>query len=120
MRSFIITSLLFTIMIFSITANAIYVSRTADKIKEYVEGEEFEKAPEASMTALESLWEDNRIILELSVGYKEMDLISELILDLKHYVNINNTEETKRIRTLIADAADDISRLERLSLESLF
>ena len=119
MRSFIITSLLFAVMIVSITANAIYVSRTADRIKDHVESEEFEKAPETAMTALESLWEDNRILLELSVGYKEIDLISELILDLKHYVNEGNTEESKRIRILISDATDDISRLERLSIENL-
>lgn len=119
MRSFIITLILLIAMILSIIANAIYINNTTAKIIELANDKEFKNAPEDAFLRLESFWESNKIAMEFSVGIKSSDRISELILDLKEYIATGNPAEARRVRALIADCASDISRLEKLSVESL-
>ena len=120
MRSFIITVMLLVSMISIIAANALYINNVTDKISSLVDDQSFKKAPEDALSRLESFWESNKILLEFSIGYKETDRMSELILDLRECIEQNNVTEEKRVRALISDCASDISRLEKLNLENLF
>ena len=119
MRSFIITLLLLISMISVIVANAVYINATAEKIIELTEDANFKKAPIDALLRLESFWDENKLFVEFSVGYKSTDRISELLIDLREYVITNNLTEARRVRKLIADCASDISKLEKLSLENL-
>ena len=119
MRSFIITLVLLIVLISAIIANAFYINTTMTKIMELTEDENFKKAPEAALLQLESFWENNKTLIEFSTGYKSTDRISELMLDLREYVQTNNPAEERRVRMLIADCVSDISKLESLSIENL-
>lgn len=119
MRSFIITVILFCIVLSAIILNAQYISRTTATIIEYTNENEFKKAPEDALLRLESFWEQNKILLEFSIGYRETDRMSELILDLRECIETQNSAEARRVRTLISDCASDIARLERLCIENL-
>ena len=119
MRTFIITLALFFAVISMIVINSIYVRDITSTITDYASDEEFNKAPEDALERLESFWNKNKLFLEFSVSYRETDRMSEYIIGLRECINNKNTDEAKRIRTLIADCAADISRLERLSIENL-
>lgn len=119
MRSLIITLTLFTVMLSAIALNSQFIQSSTDRIIAYTSDDAFKKAPEDALWRLESFWEDNKIPLEFSVGHKECDRMSELILDLRECVESGNEKEARRVRALISDCAADISRLERLSIENL-
>ena len=119
MRSFIITSLLFSAVLSVIFFNRNYINSSAEYILDCVSDTEFETDPIGSIERLENFWEKNHPIVGLSVGFKELDRMSDLIIDLKTYFELENADEVKRVRILITEAADEISRLERFGLENL-
>ena len=119
MRSFIITALLFFLMCGGIFINNGYINQSAEYIRECVSDENFESDPEAAIKELDDFWKKNHSVVGLSVGYKELDRISDLIIDLKTYFELGNSSEVFRIRAMIDECADELSRLERFSLENL-
>ena len=119
MRTFIITLLIFIAMCGTISFNNKYVKDCAAYISECVSDENFCDDPNAAVSRLENFWEKNHHFVGLSVGFKELDRMSELIIDLKSYTELGNSTEVKRLRALIIDSADDISRLEQFDIENL-
>ncbi len=119
MRSFIITLILFIFICAAVVFNNLYIRSSAEYITERVSDENFSADPEGVIEELEKFWEKNRPIIGLSVGFKELDRMSDLILDLKSYFNLGNSSETTRTREMIREAADEISRLERFSIENI-
>ena len=120
MRSFLITLILFFATCSLIVLNNRYITATAEQITSLVDDKHFLEDPEDSITELEKHWEANHPIVGLSVGYKELDRMSDLIIDLRTYHNAENTAEVTRVRVMIAEAANEISRLEQFSIENLF
>ena len=119
MRSFIVTIFLFIIICLIIFFNNLYIKSTASHITELVESKEFDDNPNSTIKEIEILWEKKQRFVSMSVGYKELDRMSDLILDLKTYFELGNIDEVKRIRVLIVEAAAEISRLERFSIENI-
>ena len=119
MRSFIITAFLFFLMLGVIFFNKQYVESSAAFIIECVKIENLENDPLVYAEKLENFWNKNMPKLGLSVGFKELDRMSELIIDLKAYMELGNAGEVMRTAKLIEETADDISRLERFTLENM-
>ena len=119
MRAFIITLFLFAATCSAIVTNKIYIKRTSEHIVERVSSEEFERDPQAVADELNEFWEKNHPIVGLSVGYKELDRMSDLIIDLKIQIELSNQAEVTRLRAMIVECADEVSRLERFHLENL-
>ena len=119
MRSFIATILIFIFMCIAITLNNRYVKDCASYICDCVSEESFYNDPKAAVNRLEDFWKKNHPFIGLSVGFKELDRLSELIIELKSYTELGNSSEMKRLRMLIIDSSDDISRLEKFDIENL-
>lgn len=119
MRSFITTLILFAIMIAVIFLNGSYVRQTSLRLEEFVSDDFFEHDPERAIESLDEFWQKNSSLISISVGYRELDRISELIIDLKMYFRFGDTNSVIKTRALIADAANDLSRLEKFNLENL-
>lgn len=119
MRAFIISICLFAATCSAIVINNIYIKNTADRIVDLVEGETFDSHPLDTARELEELWEKHHPIVGLSVGYKELDRMSDLIIDLKIQLQLGNQSEVIRLRAMIVECADEISRLEHFHLENL-
>ncbi len=120
MRSFIITAFLFLFMLSLIFFNKMYIESSADYIIECMSDEMFSENPEEASKALDNFWNKNISTIGLSVGYKELDRMSELIVNLKENVVCGNLDEAKHTRALIIESASDIARLEQFSLENIF
>lgn len=119
MRAFIITIFLFAATCSLIAANNIYIKEVSEHIVESVSGEAFDSDPKKTADELDGFWEKNHPIVGLSVGYKELDRMSDLIIDLKVQLELGNHAEVTRLRAMIIECADEISRLERFELENL-
>ena len=118
-KSFIATLFLFSAICGIIVTNNIYIKRTAEHIVESVSDEAFSEDPKGAAAELEDFWSKNHPIVGLSVGYKELDRMSDLIIDLKVQLELGNHKEAERLRVMIVECADEISRLERFDLENL-
>ena len=119
MRSLIITLILFISIISAIALNSHFVRKSADTIIFYTSVEEFQKAPEDATAHLESFWSKNKLLLEFSVGYRDIDKMSELILELREAIDSSRMLEAERLCALISNCASNIARLEHLSIENL-
>ncbi len=119
MRSFIITLALFLSVCVAISFNYSYINSVAEFVVDCVSEENFETDPETAIDRLDSFWKDNSSIVGMSVGYRELDRMSDLIIDLRTYFELGNASEVIRIRALIEETADEISRLEKFSIENL-
>ena len=119
MRSFIISIFLFAATCALIAANNIYIKNTSAQIVERVSGAAFDADPTQVADDLDDFWEKNHPIVGLSVGYKELDRMSDLIIDLKIQLDLGNQNEVTRLRAMIVECADEISRLEHFHLENL-
>ena len=119
MRSLIITVILFAAMCTAIVFNNLYIKNAAKFIEACVSDEEFERDPEAAIEKLDDFWQKNHSIVGLSVGYKELDRLSDLIIDLRVYTELHKPDDVEHVRAMIVESADEISRLERFKLENL-
>ncbi|MBO5415626.1 MAG: DUF4363 family protein [Clostridia bacterium] len=119
MRSFIITVLLFILVCAVIVINNNYIRSSAEYIAERVSEEYFEENPERAISELEDFWKKNHPMISMSVGFKELDRMSDLIIDLKTYHMLGIDSEVVLTRVMIVETADEISRLERFGLENL-
>ena len=120
MRSFIITLVLFGAVCTAIFFNCSYINRVSGYIEDCVSDDVFDSDPDGSIDALDSFWQKSIPWVGLSVGYKELDRMSDLILDLRTYFELENDSEVTRVRVLIKETASEISRLEKVSIENLF
>ena len=106
-------------MIAIILFNGSYVRRTSLRLEELVSDEFFERDPQYAIESLDEFWQKNAALVSISVGYRELDRMSELIIDLKMYFQFGDTNSVLKTRALIADAAKDLARLEKFNLENL-
>ena len=119
MRSFLVTLALFAFVCGVIFSNFKYINKTAEHITALVSEDIFTADPKAAIDDLEAFWQKSLPRVGLSVGYKELDRMSDLLLDLRTYFELGNYSEVSRIRVLIRETASEISRLEKISIENL-
>ena len=119
MRSLIITLILLSAMCAAIVMNNLYIKSAAKFIEECVSDEKFDHDPQSAIDELDDFWKRNHPIVGLSVGYKELDRLSDLIIDLRVYTELEKSDDVEHVRAMIIESADEISRLERFRLENL-
>ena len=119
MRSFIATIFIFLLTCTMIFFNNRYVKDCSDHILEAIDPEEFYIDPALHAENLESFWEKKKSFLGLSIASSELERISDLIIELKTFIILENFQEVEHLRVLIGDSANDLSRLERFEIENL-
>lgn len=120
MRSFIISLILFVLLISTIFGNAVYVKNVSDHIVSDTEALLKNDYPPNLIQDLEKYWEKHRSFVGLSVGHQELDRISESIISLKASCESKNTSDARRYLLILQDAAKEMGGHEELSLENLF
>lgn len=119
MKAFIISALLFSLLIALIIGNAIYVHRVSEQIRNKLDVLDQSNAEE-TLSYLEEYWQRHQPYIGLSVSYRELDHLSELLLSLRASSETQNEQDFELYRKIAIDAADELSRLERFSIENLF
>lgn len=121
MKAFIVSLCLFLLLVILIAANAVYVHRVTAHVEESLSALSFEDTATAEqLGALDAYWETHRPLLALSIGYRELDRMGELLLSLHADYDQKSAADFERDRRLAADTAAELSRHEQFSLENLF
>ena len=120
MRSFIISAIIFALLLGAIAFNAFYVK----SVSEHVLGEAQRLADEdyslSVITDLEEYWKKHRAFLGLSVGHLELDRLSETLISLRASCESGSHADAMLYLSLLHDAAEEMARHEELSFENLF
>ena len=121
MKAWIASLCLFLVLIAIIVANAIYVHRVTDHLQAVARELRFEdEKTAADLDELSAYWDHHRTFIALSIGYRELDHVCETILYLRAAYDTKSASDFEAYRRLLSDTADEISRLERFSVENLF
>ena len=122
MKSFFGSVILFTILILAVTLNGIYILNLSERIGQYAEWfERVEKKedPTALLEELQDLWKQNRKYLALSIDTATLDDIEKTILSLIVAYESGDSYEFEKYRAYLGEAAREISRFERLDIETI-
>ena len=123
MKSFLGSVILFTILILAVTLNAIYILGLSERIGQYaerLERVEKEEDPTALLEELQDLWKQNRKYLAFSIDTATLDDIEKTILSLIVAYESGDSYEFEKYRAYLGEAAREISRFERLDIETIF
>ena len=119
MKSFAIASVLFILLIGIIIGNAIYVHHVSSHILERLESLSLESSAD-ELSSLGDYWAHHRPFVSLSLGYGELDHLSESLIAMEAAHASRETSDFERFRQICFDAARELTRLERFSPENLF
>jgi hypothetical protein len=123
MKSFCGSVILFTILILAVTLNGIYILDLSERIGQYaerLERVEKEEDPTALLEELQDLWKQNRKYLAFSIDTETLDDIEKTILSLIVAYESGDSYEFEKYRAYLGEAAREISRFERLDIETIF
>ena len=121
MKTFVISLLLFALMIFAIVWNFFYINNTADTLLAFAN-----TLPESSAGALEraeallDFWRKRIDFVGFSVGYTVLDRISEQAISLVTAAKYESDFDYRLAKALLADAVKDMRRLEQFSFGNIF
>lgn len=119
MKAFFISLLLFILLIGGIVGNAVYVHRVTDRLLQSLDAISFSSS-EAEWDELEDYWDRHRAFVALSISYRELDHFSESLIALRAARDADSSFDFEIYHAIAVDAAREIARLERFSLENLF
>lgn len=115
MKTFIVSLLIFSLLLVLIGWNVVFVNSTMDKLEQTIkEMPACETASEALQRA-EMLWHEKRSTLALSVSYGEIRDVDVSLVEMRTAVNAGDTLQFETARLTALDAIDDIRRLERIT-----
>ncbi len=116
MKSFVVTVILFCLLIGIIIFNSIYTRKIAEELEEKISALDFDDDITDDIDSLQQYWENKEKFFGVSVGFREIDKTCELIIALKVYYQYQNREEFEKAKQLLIDVIDEITRLEKFSL----
>lgn len=118
MKTIFITATVFILLCAAMVLNYRYINNTAEELTELANSLDFSDKEECKKTVLhiKEKWENSTAIFSLSVSFREIDYLGEILISLSHYCEIGNRSEFERHRLLLLDAIDGVSRLERFSV----
>ena len=115
MKSFIAATILFCLLIGIIIINSIYTKKIAEELEDKILALDFENEITDDIDSIQKYWKKKEKVIGISVGFKEIDKTSELIIALKVHYQYQNREEFEKAKLLLIDVIDEITRLEKLS-----
>ena len=121
MRGFIITAILFSIMIILIISNMLIMEETTSNMKEAIEI--LEKNPcqenEIIIEKLANDWQKTSVWISLSISYDNIEEITDMISSLQASNRTNNVEQFQIHISLLLNSIDEMGRLEKISIKNI-
>ena len=119
MRGFIISIALLLTVLALVIINAIYINKTIDRMTEIADDVKANTSEEA-INELYEYWETHRYFVALSVSLREIDSVTENLLNLKTACAEKNSWLINQSYSLFINSLEDIRRYEELSSLALF
>ena len=118
MKTLFITATVFILLCVSMFLNYRYINNTVEELTDLTNSLDIGNKEECEKKVLQikEKWEKSTPIFSLSVSFREIDYLGEVLISLSHYCETSNESEFERYRLLLLDAIDGVSRLERFSV----
>ena len=121
MRGFIITLILFSILISIVIINSFYVNNIINDIKNEITSLKTIPCEENAIIIkqIKSKWEKDSIWVSLSVSYEDIEELTDMIVSLEASNSVKDYNQFKLYHELILNSIEDIGRLERFSVKNI-
>ena len=119
MKIFAVSLLLLISMVALVVINALYIERTIDRMIELSDASRNNKSAE-SLDELCRYWESHRSFIALSVSLREIDSVTENLLNIKSAFSEGNEWMLEQSYALFLNALEDIRRYEKIALINIF
>lgn len=121
MRGFIITLILFSILISIVIINSFYVNNIINDIKNEITSLKTIPCEENAIIIkqIKSKWEKDSIGVSLSVSYEDIEELTDMIASLEASNSVKDYNQFKLYHELILNSIEDIGRLERFSVKNI-
>ena len=118
MKTLFITATVFLLLCIALFLNYKYINNTVEELTDLTNSLDITNKKECEETLLKitEKWEKSTDIFSLSVSFREIDYLGEVLISLSHYCKVGNEGEFERYRQLLLDAIEGVSRLERFSI----
>ena len=119
MKAFLFSVGVLLLMCALVICNNIYISSVTDKMLSHANRiSSFDDTD--SLDALCRLWEDNKIIISVSVPHKESDELEKSLVILKTRIQDNDAAELNEAIALLKRSIDEITVHATVSIDNVF
>ena len=119
MKELTVSLILLAVVIILVIANALYVNSTLEQLGELTE-KAFNERSEESVSELIGFWEKHKPLVGLSASLREIDSVTENMLNLQTSFKESNEVIAEQSYSLLRNALDDIRRYEKISIINVF
>ena len=121
MRTIIITVAAFLLLSILMVLNHGYIRSTANELVRLSESLDFDdkEASRAILNEIDRLWRKSSVVFSLTVSFREIDHLGEVLLSLIYSLESPNETEFELYRALLLDAIDGVARLENFSVVNI-
>ena len=120
MKAFTISLTLTFILIICVIMNAIYISSTTKQMKSLITDICQGSSDDKAFNELNDIWTHHKKFFALSVGFEEIDHVTEYITRLGFAIEQGNGVDIRRNCALLQNFFDDVTRHESISLMNIF
>lgn len=115
MKTFIVSLLIFSLLLITIARNAIFVNGTMDKLEQTIKEMPTCETASDMLREAETLWREKRSALALSVSYGEIRDVDVSLVEMRAAIDAGDALQFETARLTALGAIDDIRRLERIA-----
>ncbi len=121
MKTFIISTVIFAVMISMIIFNYIYINNAADRLERLAADIiPDSKVLEESVGALEDYWEESKSRIDLTSNHTIINNIGIKIANIRLFADKGDNLQLTKELLLLKEEIKELRRLERLSVENIF
>lgn len=122
MKDFIISIILFSLLITVIVCNSIYIKKEVNILSDAVRNVPSIDSPDCQLfiNSLRSEWHDFKKIARLSLNYAEINRMDCLIEELNCHLKTQNDNDFEHAKVVMLNLLSEIVRLEKVSVDGIF
>ena len=112
--------ILFLVMLGIILGNAAYIHYCSDHLRTLIKQLNASPSKGDALSLMDAFWKRNRGIVELSVGSRGTDSITETLNCLRWAYETDNKAEFLKYTIILENKIEEMERAEFFSVDSLF
>lgn len=117
MKAFILSSVIFLILIILIVINSIYIHKSCDEMQEILRA--ISPTDKVKINNLCSFWENHKMIFSISIHDSQIEKISELTESIKSAATNGDDAEFNKSIILLNGVLDEIKKNEEISFQGI-
>ncbi len=120
MKVLIASIVLFVLILGTVIGNAVYSDISLGKFSELAQKAYQNSTSDEVLNELFDYWESHKTYFGLTATLKDIDSVTENLLNLQTAITHGNTQLAEQSYVLLQNAIDDIRRFEKLSPANIF